>query len=84
LLEERADFLQVDLRRRSERHAPVMPFEQPRTKPILEQTHVLAHRAVRHVQFGGGILEAAEPASGLEGTQCIKWRQYPFHSREFL
>jgi hypothetical protein len=37
-----------------------------------------------HVQFRGGFLEAAEPASGLEGTQCIEWGQYPLHSQEFI
>jgi hypothetical protein len=35
------------------------------------------------VQFGGGLLEAAESTGGLEGTQCIE-RWQTFHSREFF
>jgi len=36
------------------------------------------------VQFGGGFLEAAEAACGLEGPQCIERGQESFHSQEFI
>jgi hypothetical protein len=35
---------------------------------------------VSDVQFGGGFLEATEPACGFKSAQCIERRQYPFHS----
>ena len=83
-LEQRPDLGQIGPRRRSQRHAPVMALEQCRAEPFLEQTHMLTDRAVSHVQFGGGFLDAAEPAGGLEGAQRIQRGQGPFHSEEFI
>ena len=59
----------------------MLAIEQPDAELDLERLDLVADRALRHEQFGGGAGEALVPCCGLEGAQRVQWRKALPHEK---
>ena len=56
-------------------HTATAAVEQRNAQFALQRLHLMADRAMRDMQFGGGAGEVAVPRGGLEGAECMqRWQ----------
>ncbi len=63
------------LRVRGELERARKPAEQRHAQVLLEDLHLVAHRARRHVQLARGVLEAQVARRRLESAQRVQGRK---------
>ena len=59
-------------------------IEQLDAELRFQRLDLMADRALRDAQFFGGAREALMPRRGLEGLECVQWRQAAKHELPFM